>query len=89
MKGLLLLLSLVALTSCSPTSAIKKGTWIQVLLSVPESFGDTAITRYVEGKVIEVTQMGVLIESPSKDRPDIFIPWTSAVQVKILTLRNR
>ena len=89
MNRLLLLLSIVAFTSCSPTSAIKKGTWIQVLLSVPESFGDTVITRYVEGKVVEVTQMGVLIESPSKDKPDIFIPWTSAVQVKILELRKR
>jgi hypothetical protein len=77
MKGLLLLLSLVALTSCS-LSPLKRGKNVEVTLR------DNSIP--VRGVVEEITQIGVLLRDGgegqySVEAKAVFIPWTSIAKV--------
>ena len=81
MKELLLLLSLIALTSCSPTSptsCIKKGDEIIVM------FLDKS-TYSIIGRVVEITQEGVVLHTDDKYQSDWFIRWDAVQRVGLMS----
>jgi hypothetical protein len=81
MKGLLLLLSLITLTSCSPnspTSCIKKGDEIVVM------FLDKS-TYSIIGRVVEITHEGVVLHTDDRFQNDWFIRWEAVQRVSLMS----